>query len=337
MKEKRKIIPGIYGIYSRTKNKWYIGESKDIFDRWSDHKKILKSNKHHSTKLQRHFNKYGIQDFDFVVLMEAENDRSFWERFLIKCFDSYKNGFNETEGGECPPIKTKNFHLQNFFTKEIVCGTNIKRFAIDRNLSKSSLQAVIQGKYHHTEGWFSLDKNSIFKPYILVSPSGQLHTFLNIADFAADHGLKAGQLVNILNGYTKYHRGWHHPDIPPQPKQKIAWNAKSFRLVSPEGKLISGFSLGHFAKTNNLNQGNLQSVLVGNRPNHKGWRKYIDQASLVPFDFNKYKFISPSGELIESNSIINIANEFNLDKHKLSGVWCGKFKSHKQWRKAILL
>lgn len=62
-------ISGIYKIESSIKDKRvYVGSSINLQRRWRDHLKLLRNNKHHSIKLQRHYNKYGESDLQFVVL-----------------------------------------------------------------------------------------------------------------------------------------------------------------------------------------------------------------------------------------------------------------------------
>jgi group I intron endonuclease len=63
---------GIYKIVSKTiSDRYYIGSSVNIQNRWKRHIRELKTNKHHSIKLQRHVNKYGIEDLKFVILTEC--------------------------------------------------------------------------------------------------------------------------------------------------------------------------------------------------------------------------------------------------------------------------
>ena len=64
---------GVYKIFSKKlANRCYIGSSINIQNRWKKHIRELKANKHHSVKLQRHFNKYGIDDLEFTILVECD-------------------------------------------------------------------------------------------------------------------------------------------------------------------------------------------------------------------------------------------------------------------------
>ena len=51
---------GIYKITNKINNKMYIGSSKNITGRWNYHIDDLFENKHHSYKLQKEFNEFGI-------------------------------------------------------------------------------------------------------------------------------------------------------------------------------------------------------------------------------------------------------------------------------------
>ena len=66
----QKIISGIYKIVNKVNGKYYVGSSKDIKNRWSSHKKELNGNYHHSYHLQRAWNMYGSDNFEFIVIEE---------------------------------------------------------------------------------------------------------------------------------------------------------------------------------------------------------------------------------------------------------------------------
>jgi len=62
-------ISGIYKIQSKIKpERCYIGSAVNIDYRWKVHLYDFKKNKHHSIKLQRHYNKYGKQDLIFIIV-----------------------------------------------------------------------------------------------------------------------------------------------------------------------------------------------------------------------------------------------------------------------------
>lgn len=62
-------ISGIYKIQSKIKpERIYIGNAIHLKRRWDLHLANLHKNKHHSRKLQNHYNKYGEDDLIFAVI-----------------------------------------------------------------------------------------------------------------------------------------------------------------------------------------------------------------------------------------------------------------------------
>lgn len=62
-------ISGIYKIQSRCKpERIYVGSAVDITNRWRLHLWELGLNRHHSSKLQNHYNKYGADDLEFSII-----------------------------------------------------------------------------------------------------------------------------------------------------------------------------------------------------------------------------------------------------------------------------
>ena len=86
-------VSGIYKIQSEKKPKRiYIGSARDISFRWQTHLRSLRKNKHHSAKLQRHYNKYGESDLQFSILLGCDKeDLLVAEQYYL---DSYKPYFN---------------------------------------------------------------------------------------------------------------------------------------------------------------------------------------------------------------------------------------------------
>lgn len=97
---------GIYKVTNKINNKSYIGQSKNIEQRWHTHKisPYNKNSTQYNTLFYKAIRKYGINNFSFEVLEECSienlNER---EIYWIAYYDTYnKNkGYNMTKGGEC--------------------------------------------------------------------------------------------------------------------------------------------------------------------------------------------------------------------------------------------
>lgn len=91
-------IKGVYKIENIKNGKVYIGSSTtNIFRRWSEHKKLLNGNKHHSKHLQSSYNIYGSKNFKFEILenMNMNNKKEIldMEFKYIEKFKSFDNEF----------------------------------------------------------------------------------------------------------------------------------------------------------------------------------------------------------------------------------------------------
>lgn len=129
----------IYHIINKINNKRYVGQTINFQNRKATHLRNLKSNQHHSSKLQRAWNKYGEDNFKFLVKeveIEKIEDLYFLEIEEIKKYDSYFNGYNMTIGGE--GSVRKNFSFDDYclirsgnLTFEGMCNKTSKHFGVD--------------------------------------------------------------------------------------------------------------------------------------------------------------------------------------------------------------
>lgn len=101
MKDK---ICGIYMIRNKANGKVYIGQSVNINRRWSDHIKSLQANSHYNEYLQRAWNKYGSDNFEFSIVENClVDDLNRLEIYYIAdYYQSYNPdfGYNLTKGGD---------------------------------------------------------------------------------------------------------------------------------------------------------------------------------------------------------------------------------------------
>ena len=68
-------ISGIYKITNTITGDFYIGSSKNIKRRWSEHKCKSTWNKCPNNPLYKDMQKYGLENFEFQVLEEVEPDK----------------------------------------------------------------------------------------------------------------------------------------------------------------------------------------------------------------------------------------------------------------------
>lgn len=87
--------PGVYAITCRPTGRVYIGSSVRVASRWRRHRVELLAGEHHSSKLQRAWNKYGAAAFSFEPLLRCGLDSLlFYEQRAIDVFAAATHGFN---------------------------------------------------------------------------------------------------------------------------------------------------------------------------------------------------------------------------------------------------
>lgn len=91
---------GIYYIKCLVNNKIYIGQSKNIRKRFNVHKFYLRNDKNGNPYLQSAWNKYGENNFEFVVI-EFCNEEILSEK-EIYYIEKYKSMYNENGYNICP-------------------------------------------------------------------------------------------------------------------------------------------------------------------------------------------------------------------------------------------
>jgi group I intron endonuclease len=93
----------IYSIYKATNKvngKVYIGFDSNWPHRKNSHKCYHKTG---DTKFYRAIKKYGWQNFEWQLLYQSKDKiytKDFMENYFIEQYDSFKNGYNSTLGGD---------------------------------------------------------------------------------------------------------------------------------------------------------------------------------------------------------------------------------------------
>ena len=92
----------IYKITNKINGLSYIGQAKDYKKRFADHRAMMYG-RQPNKKLYKAFQQFGINNFIFEVIDYGSNYNEL-EKKWIKYYNSYQNGYNQTLGGEEPPV-----------------------------------------------------------------------------------------------------------------------------------------------------------------------------------------------------------------------------------------
>lgn len=96
----------IYKIENLQNHKIYIGLTNNIARRRARHFTDLRYHRHDNSFLQKEFDIYGEENFSFEKIFEGdltEQEIGDKEKEYIQFYDSYKNGYNQNEGGNFGP------------------------------------------------------------------------------------------------------------------------------------------------------------------------------------------------------------------------------------------
>jgi len=152
---------GIYQIINVLNNDRYIGSSKNITKRFYEHKRTLDLNKHHSTILQRAWNKYGKDKFRFEYIVECNvQDLILLEDHYLKLYKPKYNIFKNATSSRLGIPHTKETKLKisqankgkklsqehkiKFTRKGIKVSTYTKKLISDKNTGKKRTEEVKQ-------------------------------------------------------------------------------------------------------------------------------------------------------------------------------------------------
>ena len=159
----------IYKITNTINGKCYIGQTTDPKRRFQEHK--AKGYGTDENKILYYaFDKYGIENFTFEVIesdIENYNER---EKYWIRYYDSFENGYNMTPGGENPPLhigENSPFvtHSQDVINEvfDLILNTDmpLKEIAEKTGYDYSSIKRIQSGKlWHRDEYTYPLRKET---------------------------------------------------------------------------------------------------------------------------------------------------------------------------------
>lgn len=214
----------IYKIENLINHKIYIGQTNNPKRRFAEHRAKGYENNSHKI-LYYAFDKYGIDNFDFLVIEEVDdNDANNREKYWISYYDSFENGYNMTEGGDQPPVSTGVNHPQCNHTieeiqlvKQLLKDTklSVKDIANLTHYNVSSINRINLGELHYDENInYPIRKeqtkiNKTERARLIIQDL--LNTTLTQKQIAAKYGVGRTTITAINNGQNFYDKNLSYP------------------------------------------------------------------------------------------------------------------------------
>ncbi len=233
------IQSGIYIITCVVSGKIYVGSSNNCRRRWNEHKKLLREDRHHSSHLQRAWNKYGSDSFLFKMVEEIIDESTLLprEQCWIDSTKSYDgehgyNGRREADSGAWITQYKSKTYIIRFPDGSEKTVKNLSRFSRKHNLNQGALSAVARHLTNHHQNIHCRFVEETYEQW-------QLEREKIIAD---------------------------RPKKKPPEPYTTKW-----RITDPDGLICTTDSLMQYCQERNLSQGNMSEVARGNRKQHKGY------------------------------------------------------------------
>ena len=134
----------IYKITNTINSKSYIGQTiQNVKERFYQHCATKCSKAVSNMAIHRAIKKYGKSNFTVEVIEEIDsanlNDR---ERYWIRYYDSYNNGYNSTEGGQDGIKLFKNLDTESI-VREYKSGKSLREIGRLFNVDKQTIKDLL--------------------------------------------------------------------------------------------------------------------------------------------------------------------------------------------------
>lgn len=251
-------IISIYKIKCLKNKKIYIGSSKDTIKRWNTHKCLLRKNKHHCSRLQKAWNKYGEQNFSFYIIeiLPTSDFLIDKEQFWIDYYDSYNLGFNGR-----PKAENNHHHVwtdeQRAAQSKRMTGRKINMTQEQKHLRSIQFRGENNTK--------SILNEDYVRDIVLMSNNG-----MNAMAIGRRLGINHSTVMNVLDRRT-----WNHVtsdlDIKkPSPKGSGHPNSKltENQVLEIKQRIKNGETQKNIAKDYDIAAGTVGNIKRGESWSH---------------------------------------------------------------------
>lgn len=281
---------GVYAIVNKVNGKWYVGSATVIaskpsesgfYSRWDDHIRRLEENRHYCRHLQKAWNKYKPDSFEFKILdyiddeeqkildKEQEYLDAYWDKRHSILYNSSRHARSGMKGRK----HNKSFYekIKNYKHSD---ETRKKMSEAHKNLphseeTRKKIGLAHKGKKLSQEQIEFLRKLNTGregngKHYVLFSPDGVRTEIYNMSRFCKENNLSVSSMVQVANGKINQYKGWTL-DGKYKPVKYL------YRVLSPDGIVYETDNMKKFCREHDLHSAAMFRVLKGTALQHKGW------------------------------------------------------------------
>ena len=190
----------IYKITNKINGKSYIGQTiQSVKERFYQHCATKCSQAILNMVIHKAITKYGKSNFTIEVIEEVEsanlNDR---ERYWIRYYDSYNNGYNSTEGGQDGIKLFKNLDTESI-VREYKSGKSLREIGRLFNVDKQTIKDLlvrnnINLRTTRTYKFSQKDREDILK---------DLSLGLSRKEIISKWHISKSYLSQLINGYHR--------------------------------------------------------------------------------------------------------------------------------------
>ena len=190
----------IYKITNKVNGKSYIGQTiQNVKERFYQHCATKCSQAVLNMVIHKAITKYGKSNFTIEVIEEVEsanlNDR---ERYWIRYYDSYNNGYNSTEGGQDGIKLFKNLDTESI-VREYKSGKSLREIGRLFNVDKQTIKDLlvrnnISLRTTRTYKFSQKDREDILK---------DLSLGLSRKEIISKWHISKSYLSQLINGYHR--------------------------------------------------------------------------------------------------------------------------------------
>jgi group I intron endonuclease len=202
------IIYTIYKSVNTKTGKVYIGFDSNWPNRKRQH--ITESHRNSSTKFYRAIRKYGIDNFNWEIVYQSKDGnycKNIMESYFIQEYDTFKNGYNMTLGGDGTLGHKHNINSISKIKQASLEKWKNPNFILN-SIEHKQIVSIKQKEIQNCPEINNKRIDTLSKEWSITNPSGEKFTIKNLQKFCKENDLTSSNMKKVARGERAHHKGW---------------------------------------------------------------------------------------------------------------------------------